>query len=75
VQNPDLRFLSRQPISSAASTSSIMGIDAVPTSLEERVALLDEERTDLYGTVTPPIAGRFSVHNLLLIVFLNDGGC
>ena len=75
MQNPDLRFLSRQPISSAASTSSIMGIDAVPTSLEERVALLDEERTDPYGTVTPPIAGRFSVHNLLLIVFLNDGGC
>ena len=70
VQNPDLQFLSRQP-----STSSIVGMDAVPTPHEESVALLDEERTDRYGSVTPPIAGGLSVHNLLLIVFLNNGGC
>jgi len=74
VQNSDLRFLSRQPISSAASTSSIMGIDAIPTPQEERAALLDEERTELYGTVTPPAAGRLSVHKFLLILSLNDGG-
>ncbi|KAF8957348.1 sulfate anion transporter [Flammula alnicola] len=68
VRNPDLRLLSKHAASavasSAASTSSIMGIDAVipstPQDIEERTTLLDVERGDPYGAVTPPIGGQKS---------------
>lgn len=49
--------------SSAASTTSIMGMDDTPQEIVEGTALLDSEHTaragDLYGTVTPPRQGQF----------------
>ena len=63
-RTPVLRQISQHLVeSSAASTTSIMGIDDIapvhPQEIVERTALLDEERgNDLYGTVTPPIAGE-----------------
>ncbi|KAF9477886.1 sulfate anion transporter [Pholiota conissans] len=69
-RTPVLRQISQRPVeSSAASTTSIMGIDDIapvhPQEIVERTALLDEERGhDLYGTVTPPIAGqKLPTHN------------
>ncbi|KDR75521.1 hypothetical protein GALMADRAFT_247970 [Galerina marginata CBS 339.88] len=65
MSNPDLRLPSKYAVeSSAASTSSIMGIDAVTTApsaqeIEERTGLIDVETAGgSYGSTTPPIAGQ-----------------
>ncbi|CAA7260456.1 unnamed protein product [Cyclocybe aegerita] len=69
VSNPDPGHPAGPAIaSSSASTTSIMGIDTVahPTQaledIEERTALLDEERGHNYGTATPPIHDPKDLH-------------
>ena len=66
-QHPDLRLLSKPVLSSAGSTSSIMGLDDASQEILERTALLDAETGErigeAYGSVTPPITSEHSIHS------------
>lgn len=68
TQHPDPRLLSKPVVSSAGSTSSIMGLDDAPQEILERTALLDAETGErigeAYGSVTPPITSERSIHRL-----------